>query len=276
MTLSNPYGTKDSPTGTVSVVTVTNYAFAAMYGAPLAYYRLNETSGTTAADIAGGLNGTLNGAITTGVIGPRPPLWVGLETTNAGFQFAAGSANARVQLPAFNLKTNQITMVAWINPAGPQSDQTGILISRTSSGQAGMFIDRNGNGALSYLWSGTSSWNEFQSGLVPVVGQWNFVALVVEPTKGTLYLDDRSGSGLRSASYSASHQTQPFDSPNIGVDFGYTRWFDGGIDEVVVYDRALSPAEIANLALLGSEGPVAPRIVQQPAPVTVSVPGSRP
>ena len=269
VTLTNPYGTNsNSATGVVSVVTVTNYPFAAMYGNPLAYYRLNETSGTTTSDIANGLNGTLIGPMVTGVVGPQPPTWVGLEPTNTSFQF--DGASTRVQLPSFNLQTNQMTIVAWINPAGPQSDQTGILASRSLTGVSGFFLNYNNNNALSYVWQGSSSWSAFQSGLVPVVGQWNFAALVIDPTKGTVYLDKGDGTGLQSAVYgSQGNQTVIWDSPNIGVDLGYNRWFNGSIDEVVVYDRALSPAEIANLDLLGSAGPVAPRIVQQPASQTV-------
>ena len=58
VTLTNPYGTNNnSASGTVSVFSVTNYRLPAMYFNPLAYYRLNETSGTTAFDYAGGLNG---------------------------------------------------------------------------------------------------------------------------------------------------------------------------------------------------------------------------
>jgi hypothetical protein len=274
VTLTNPYGTNNnSASGVVSVTAATNYPFAAMYGNPLAYYRLNETSGTTVSDVAGGLTGTIVGSMVTGVAGPQPPTWIGLESTNTAFQF--DGASTRVQLPSFNLQTNLMTIVAWINPAGPQSDQTGILASRSPTGLGGFFLNyvKNGvpNNALSYVWQGTSSYSDFQSGLVPVVGQWNFVALVIDPQKGTVYLNSGDGSGLQSATYfpSQGNQTVIWDSPNIGVDLGYNRWFNGSIDEVVVYDRALSPAEIANLDYLGSAGPTAPHIVQQPTPQTV-------
>ncbi|HNQ89229.1 MAG TPA: immunoglobulin domain-containing protein [Verrucomicrobiota bacterium] len=270
VTLTNPYGATNTTAGTVSVFTVTNYPYAAMYGNPLAYYRLNEAGGTTAADIAGGLNGTVNGAVVPGVPGPQAPDWASLESTNTSFEFSASST--RVQLPSFNLKTNQITIVAWINPYGPQKDQTGILASRTPAGLAGFFINYQNSDALSYVWEGTDSWWQFKSGLVPAVGQWNFVALVIEPAQGTVYLDD--GTGIRSATYlpSQGHKTVPWDSPNIGVDLGYDRWFYGGIDEVVVYDRALSPAEVANLDLLGKSWPgPPPQLLEQPESVAVYV-----
>jgi hypothetical protein len=267
VTLSNPYGTNDnSATGVVTIVPVTNFPFAGMYGNPLAYYRLNETSGTTASDIANGLNGTLNGPIVTGVAGPQPPTWKGLESTNTAFQFDGSSA--RVQLPPFNLQTNHLTIVAWINPAGPQSDQTGIVSTRNGNDIGGFFLNYNNNNALSYVWAGSGSWANFQSGLVPVVGQWNFVALVIEPTVGTVYLD--SGSGLQSASFSGANQTVAWTNPNIGVDPGYNRFFNGSIDEVIIYDRSLSPAEIANLELLSSTSPwPRPLITTQPSPLTV-------
>ena len=112
----------------------------------------------------------------------------------------------------------------------------------------------------------------FQSGLIPVWGQWNFVALVIDPTKGTVYLDKGDGTGLQSAVFTPpqGNKTVIWDSPNIGVDLGYDRWFNGSIDEVVVYDRALSPAEIANLDLLGTTSPwTCPAIIAQPTSVTV-------
>ncbi|HEY5908981.1 MAG TPA: LamG-like jellyroll fold domain-containing protein [Verrucomicrobiae bacterium] len=266
VTLTNPYGTANSTSGTVTVFAVTNYPFAALYGNPLAYFRLNEASGTTAFDYAGGLNGTLNGPVVMGASGPQPPTWVGFESTNTAFTFNGSSTSVR--LPSLNLATNQMTIVAWINPAGPQSDQTGIFNTRSSTGTAGFFLNYNNNNALSYVWEGTGSWAEFQSGLVPVIGQWNFVALVIDPVKGTAYLDD--GTGLKSAVYSPKegNKTVIWDAPFIGVDSGYNRFFNGSIDEVAVYNRALSPAEIANLDLLGFEGPVAPRITQQPGSVT--------
>jgi hypothetical protein len=267
--VTNRYGTTNSATATLIVLPVTNYATAAMAGNPIAYYRLNETSGTTAADFAGGANGTLTGPIVTGVTGPQPPTWLGLESTNTAFEFDGTST--RVQLPSFNLKTNQMTIVAWINPNGSQKDQTGILASRNGDDLGGFFINRSGSDALSYVWAGTGSWDQFKSGLVPIAGVWNFVALVVDPKKGTVYLDPGDGTGLQSASFfpPEGHKTVVWSSPNIGVDNGYDRWFSGSIDEVAVYDWALSPAEIANLDLLSSAGRVAPRIRQQPASQTV-------
>ena len=76
--------------------------------------------------------------------------------------------------------------------------------------------------------------------------------MVVDPKKGTVYLDPGDGTGLQSASFfpPEGHKTVVWSSPNIGVDNGYDRWFSGSIDEVAVYDWALSPAEIANLDLL--------------------------
>jgi hypothetical protein len=268
VTLSNPYGTNNnSATGVVSVLPVTNFPFAGMYGNPMAYYRLNETSGTTAVDIAGGLAGTIVNSPVLGADGPRPPAWAGLESTNTAFQFNAAS-QTRVQLPPFNLQTNHLTIVAWINPAGPQSDQTGIVSTRNGNDIGGFFLNYNNNNALSYVWAGSGSWANFQSGLVPVVGQWNFVALVIEPTVGTVYLD--SGSGLQSSSYSGANQTVAWTNPNIGEDPGYTRYFDGSIDEVIIYDRSLSPAEIANLELLSATSPwPRPLITTQPSPLTV-------
>lgn len=73
---------------------------------------------------------------------------------------------------------------------------------------------------------------------------------------------------MKSASYNKPNQMVIWDAPFIGLDSGYNRYFNGSIDEVAVYPRALTSAEIANLDLLGSVGPVAPRITQQPESTT--------
>ena len=267
---TNSLGSSDSSTAMLTLLTPTNYPTAVLYGNPLAYYRFNETNGTQATDIASGLDGTILGSMVLGVPGPQPPTWTGLESTNTAFQF--DGSTTRVQLPSFNLQTNQMTIVAWINPNGAQNDQTGILVSRTDNNLGGFIINYGNSQALSYVWEGTTSFSDFQSGLQPTWNAWNFAALVIDATKGTVCLDKGDGTGLQSESfYPPQHnKTVTWDSPKVGVDTYGNRWFNGSVDEVAVYARALSPAEVADLDLVGSvAGPVAPRITQQPISLAV-------
>ena len=78
-------------------------------------------------------------------------------------------------------------------------------------------------------------------------GQWVFVALVVEPDRATITMGE-SGV-LASAVNLTAHSPEEFDGVTlIGRDStGNSRYFEGGIDDVRIYDAALSPAQIAAL-----------------------------
>jgi len=257
--LTNPYGTTNSATATLTVVPVTNYAAAVMAGNPLVYLRLNETTGTTAYDFAGGFNGTFGSGVTPGVAGPVQPAYLGLEAGNTAFDFNGSSGS--VGLPPLLTSNNFMTIVCWIKPTGAQVDQAGLVICRTATWSAGFLMNYNNDQTLHYLWDGDSwTWN---SGLAPIAGQWNFAAMVLDPAKATLYLDD--GSGLQSASHSTANTPKPFDgSTYVGQDPGYGRWFSGTLDEVAIYNRALAPGEIQNLREMAFVGPTPPAFVELP------------
>jgi hypothetical protein len=96
------------------------------------------------------------------------------------------------------------------------------------------------NNELCYFWTGWS-WDAHSGLIVPDDGRWSFVALVVEPTKGTLYLYD--GLSMRSSVNYEAHAVKAFSTTSyIG---GAVK---GAIDDVHIYNRALSPGEILGLA----------------------------
>src|SRR5690606_25720003 len=102
---------------------------------------------------------------------------------------------------------------------------------------------------LRYTWNNSAwTWN---SGLAVPDNQWTFVALVVEPTKATIYMN--AGAGLVSATNEANHAPEEFDGTLcFGQDSLGSRFFNGTMDEVAIFDRALTPAEIGALDVLPS------------------------
>lgn len=267
VTVSNLLGGTNSTAVSLTVLPATNYVTMVMRGAssaPLAYWRLNETNGTTALDYAGGFDGTSTATVVPGAVGPRPPTQSGFETNNTAFTFEGSTA--WVQAPPLNFNTNTMTYTAWIKVAAYHpTDLAGIVFSR-GTGSSGLHMINTGE--LRYHWVDGSHYG-FASGLTVPIGQWVFVALVVEPTKGTLYMND--GSGLVSAVNNVTHSVLPGTDPMfIGRD-RTDRVFNGDIDEAAVWNRALSPAEIQNLSLMGLSGPTPPTIVTDPISQTVIV-----
>ncbi|MHC4418383.1 MAG: LamG domain-containing protein [Planctomycetota bacterium] len=163
-----------------------------------------------------------------------------------------------VSVGPLNLNSNTVTISAWIRRNGRQDVYAGIVYSRDGDTIAGIGSgstgepDWQGNHELFYTWNDTEDTWAWHSGLIIPDKQWVFVALVLEPTGATLYLG-KDGK-LTSATNSVNHAIEEFNgATRIGHDKKPDfppRFFKGLIDDVRVYDRALSSAEIAKLAEL--------------------------
>jgi len=253
VTEANPALGSESPPSTEvnaqSRYATTSLAFASavLSNQPVAYWRLNEASGTTASDIMGGHNATYGSAVTLGVAGPQPADFLGFEVTNTAVQLANGVNNSWLAMPALNLNTNSVTFVTWIYPIGSQAAYTGLVFCRSGSTVAGMNLNSAGTD-LGYTWNNDSgSWG-WSSGVQPPANQWSLVALVVQPSSAIVYLVNTNG--MQSATNFLTHPNQPFaGSGTIGTDTysSTARIFNGVMDEVAVFRHALAAAQIRQL-----------------------------
>jgi hypothetical protein len=266
--VSNSLGQQEA-TATLTVVAPTKFAAAAVDLAPRGYWRLDETAGTVAYDYWGGRDGSYAGTVTNNVPGPRPSAQQGFESANTAYDF--NGAGAFVRVPPLNLNKATITMVCWIKPTGTPDDYDGIVFARGGNTVAG--LDFQTGGQLGYHWNDDAATYNWGSGLYPAADQWNFAALVVEPTQGTIYLD--SGGGTQSAVNEVNHNAEEFDGTlRFGADQDGSRFYLGTIDEVVIYDRALTAQQITKLRDAGFSGtyaPTPPTFVTQPKSETIMV-----
>jgi len=189
----------------------------------LGWWTLDEGMGMTAVDWSGhGNHGQITGDAqwTHGVQG--------------GALYLAGGAN--VEIPAINVSTNTVTMTAWVKRNGSQSDWSGVLFKR-AGGASGMgFGPAN---ELRYHW--TDKYWDFATGIVPPDQEWFFMALVIEPTQGTLYLNGAD----TFARNTVAHDPDPFAGVLvIGRDPQGGRDLKGTVDDVRLYNKVLSEAEI--------------------------------
>jgi hypothetical protein len=161
-----------------------------------------------------------------------------------------------VTVPALNLNTNTVTFIAWVYPKGNQAAYAGLLMTRDGSTQAGWGYTTSDQ--IGYTWNGNSfNTTGFQSGLVPPLNQWSFIALVIDPAKAVLYLYNTNG--LLSATNAIAHQNEVWDgTARIGNDAasGAIGTFNGAMDEVAVFTQAISPARIAAYYQAGLSGGV--------------------
>lgn len=273
-----------------SAHSATSYATAVAANNPLAFWQLNETgdasTGTLpAADTSGhGLNGTYGSLCTVGIyLAPQAPTYPGFPDLQTAVYTSATVADSAIRVPALNLNTNTVTIAMWINPGQAITTFSGLLMNRTAAGGAAGFgfggaTDSTGMAALGYTWNNNAAATyNFNSGLFPVAGIWQFAALVIQTNSATIYLcyvdPNTSETKLLSAVNSIAHNAEAFSSglTVIGddVDNGSTpsptRVFGGNISGVAVYQSALNPDQILGLfaAGVGANG-FAPRITGQP------------
>ena len=254
---------------------------------PLHFYRFDElgdpaTNNTVAFDYAGGDlgvygTGCQNGNPTYSIAGPTPTSgWPGFYAANTAVSFAGSSPNRQVHITSpWSLNTDTVTITAWVNPGAPAVNQDFVFVhgSGTVAGFGyGPNLDTNGNPTLGYTWNDDSATTDWSSGLEAPVGIWSFVALTITRSNATINLMNQNG--LLSASHIYPHPPQAFNDPTaIGddpTDATGSNSFSGTVDDVAVYNRALSANELLDI-FTNASGVVSygPSIGVQPIPASL-------
>jgi hypothetical protein len=260
--VSNPDG--DTPSSTATLTVQATPPSSGRGGTnivalnPVAYWPLNENAdpspgGVLAYDAVGANNGTYLPAalnVFNGVTGVDAAGGFPLFAPNAGaLQSTASTDQSWVTTPALNLNTNTATIGMWIYPQGVQPSAVGLYVNRNSGTVAGLGYYNNDR--LGYKWNNdaAATWG-FNSGLLIPTDMWSFVAVVIEPTKATLYLYNTNG--LQTAVNTTAHNNQSWGGSQanirIGCDNSAATAFNGKIDEVAVFNRALSQSEVLQMA----------------------------
>ena len=261
--VTNPYGFTNVPGVALSLIPVSGaYAAEVAASGPVSYWRFGETSGTTAYDYMGGVNG-LNVAMTYGVSGPQPTnspvAFVGMENNNQAYSFNGSSS--QVQLPSsFALNRKAFSIVAWVQ-ADPGTAYGYQCIMAQGGNLWRFHLDQTAS-TLELVTAGLGG--NSLVGVIPVVdGFWHQVVAVFDGVTKYLYVDGLLDNSMSSGGFLSTNT----DIVTIGSQGSY-QWL-GNIDEVAVYNRGLSAAEVVNLYRAATSAAGAPQIVTQPASQTV-------
>jgi hypothetical protein len=220
-------------------ITWADYAAAVLPTAPVGYWRLNETSGSIAANLGSGAN--LNLAyqnVTLGTAGPRPPQFNGFEPDNhaptfdGSSSFVAGSGGLLSGRSAF-------TIGGWIKPAATPGNRIG-LFGQNDAIEFG-FI----SGATIQCW--TPSGGSVNVEYPFPMNSWHHVVAVGDGANIRIYFDGTLAGTGGSAAANYGNSSFPFNIGGGGIFDADGNFFNGQIDEVVVYHRALSAAEVQTL-----------------------------
>lgn len=268
--------------GVVAPTSASNYSDTILGANPTIYWRLNDASlGTTALDIApiGGSqdglfrHGTSAGGVTNGVPGLQAPTYPGLEPTNTASSFngaevspgvwnSVATDNIRVDTSP-SLFGNAYSVEFWFNDRRPfdQRLATGYMFSRLdvntplnydAIGLTGTDLARP---HTLQFYDGASTINIVGTTILST-GIWYHATFVRSNNSVRFYLNGvLDGSGTASPTYGGTSNTFLWGLRPEG-----TWTYQGLLDEISVYNYALTPSQIAthyNAALIPEPSAVA-------------------
>jgi len=219
----------------------TSYASVVGADRPVGWWRLGETSGTTAANQAGGSAGTYAGGYTLN----QPSL---LATDMVDRAVAFNGSTGRVSVPNGSvLQLRTLSLEAWIKPTSlPSSGSFRSVMTKAES----YSLQFNGPRLeFTIIQSGTRRRLQTPSGVIIAGGTYHVVG-TFDGTTQRLYVN---GTQVASAalSGSASVTSNPLV---IGSWDGASEFFSGTIDEPAVYNAVLSAAQVAAHYRAGTTG----------------------
>ncbi|MGB5624454.1 MAG: LamG domain-containing protein, partial [Woeseiaceae bacterium] len=212
----------------------------------LAHWKLDDGAGPTAVDSVGSHDGTL----TSG------PVWV---TGQLGGALDFDGVNDYVDAGAFDVSGSGLTTMGWFNADSLPATTDPRIVSKasstaeadawwqlsilTSASDANIRLRTKAGGTTSTLIDSSTNLNP---------GQWYFAVGTYNAATGQmkLYLD---GTEVASQLHPAGGaiDTNPTVPVAIGANGTAEQFFDGVLDDVRVYNRALNATEIADLFTAG-------------------------
>ena len=184
-------------------------------------------SGTAWTDLSGNGN---NGTLTNG------PTY---NSADGGY-FNFDGSNDYVDVSG-SITVSAATFLAWVRLDGDQNDHAGVVFSRGTTTSGMNFIHTSEK--IGYHWNSDQNTYNWDSGLTVPTQEWCMMVVTVTSSVATAYLC--RSSGITSSTNSISHSSVILDSIEIGRDSHLsTRYFDGRISMAMVYNKALTAAEV--------------------------------
>ena len=211
----------------VALVLSTSSGSAAPAGL-VAAYAFDEGSGTTVADASGnGNTGTVTNATWT-------------TSGKYGNALTFNGTNARINVPSTTALqlTGGMTLEAWVNPTTVSNAWRDVIYK----GNDNYYLEATSTGGSAPDGGGTFGGRgaDVRGTTALTRAVWSHIAVTYDGTTLRLYINGaQTSSQARTGSITTS--TNPLQ---IGGDSIYGQYFSGSIDDVRVYNRPLSAAEI--------------------------------
>jgi PKD repeat protein len=210
----------------------------------VAAFNFNEGSGTVVHDLSGNNNnGSLNG-----------PKWTSAGKYGGALSFSGNGDVVTVANSASLHLTSGMTLEAWIDPSSLYGYRTVLEKEATNSESYTLFADDgSGNNPSAYVVSNGNEYGAVSKTAVST-GRWNFVAATYDGKTLSFYVNGKLGA--------SQAVTGSIDVSNgalrIGGNSIWGQYFKGLIDEVRVYNGALTASQIGLDMISALNGPQSP------------------
>jgi len=246
------------PPAVVTVVAPPDKAYAAVVAeaAPVAYYRLGESAGAAVAeDSAGSLDGEALNGVGFGLPGALPMD----SDTSASFTSATQQKIEVFWAPEINGANGLFTIELWAKVTGGSGHRSP-LSSRGDFPQAGYIIYAEPGNTWQF-WTGTGEqvgWNII-GGPAIAVGEWTHLAGTYDGAVKRFYVNGRlvgSNTSLFGPNWANPLRIGAGQNENPTGTF----FFEGGIDEVAIYDKALTHEQLLIHYAVGAKTAAPPEL----------------
>ncbi len=209
----------------------------------VAYYPLDEATGDTAVDASGnGHDGTRTGAAAWVIPGYQGDSAINID----------GLPGSRVALGTWDPSagTGQLSISLWVRWGGTNvNDHQGLVGKRDAWNVDGLlfFTEARNNGTIQIRNRNTTVATP-AGVLTPFIGEWAHIAITFDGTTATIYCN---GAEEASGAFAFDNKTDAAMAIGCthGANNGNAEVFKGDMDEVRIYNHALSAAEVQDLAV---------------------------
>lgn len=214
----------------------------------IAWYKLDDGAGTQLADSSG------SNILHTDLCGAPYPAWIpGRFGSALAFDATVSNCGSTEGDGTLRL-AGAWTVTAWVRPASlpVQNDAFALVVKANAASQHNysLWLD---HGFIGSSFGFTTAFHDVvgtewhtDAASAVVANTWYFVAGTWDTSHLTIFVDG-AAAGTTTPGADPSATTAPFGAALLGRNECCAQYFDGALDDVRIYNRALSPAEIATL-----------------------------
>jgi hypothetical protein len=215
------------------------YKDGVLADSPTGYWRLGESSGSTASDSIRGRHGSYVGSPTLAATGALNGDSNTAVTTNGSGQYTSVPYDAALN-PA------QVTLEGWAKPTGGSGTARTVVASQDTNKGYLLGIGTDNKWRFTV---GTGGATTVVTGSTVTLSSWAHVVGTYDGATAILYVNGISA-GTASVSVSAN-TTRPLGIGATDSGGSWAGYFPGSLDEVAVYGSALSQSRVQAHYLLG-------------------------